>query len=127
MPELPPVSDKPNLTLTYSLDGEGNIGTFAMALNVPDGVAVQSIGTAFKNGAASTFAPAELDLTINNKTATSKFAVGDEVSGIYVTNINKLTSRYNWAARGYVTYYDSSGKLCIAYSNQINIVNRQQM
>ena len=127
LPELPPVSDKPNLTLTYSLDSEGNIGTFAMALNVPDGVTVQSIGTAFKNGAASTFAPAELDLTINNKTATSKFAVGDEVSGIYVTNINKLTARYNWAARGYVTYYDSSGKLCTAYSNQINIVNRQQM
>ncbi|MBR0412381.1 MAG: leucine-rich repeat protein [Eubacterium sp.] len=127
LPTLPQITDKPAVTLNYQLDSVNNIGSFIMAVNVPEGVTVQSIGTVFKNGAADTFAPAGLDLTINNKTMTSKFEVNDTVSGVYVTNINKLSSRYNWAAKGYVTYYDQSGKLRTAYSNQINIVERQPL
>ena len=127
LPSLPNCTDVPALTLNYQLDSANNVGSFIMAVNVPEGVTVQSIGTVFKNGAADTFAPAGLDLTINNKTMTSKFEVNDTVSGVYVTNINKLSSRYNWAAKGYVTYYDQSGKLHTAYSNQINIVERQPL
>ena len=127
LPPLPGCTDSPSLTLTYTLDSANNVGTFLMAVSVPDGVTVQSVGTAFYYADASAFAPAEFDLTISNKISTSKFALGDEISGIYVTNINKLSSRYNWAARGYVTYYDGSGKLRTAYSNQINISDREQI
>ena len=100
LPPLPGCTDSPSLTLTYTLDSANNVGTFLMAVSVPDGVTVQSVGTAFYYADASAFAPAEFDLTISNKISTSKFALGDEISGIYVTNINKLSSRYNWAARG---------------------------
>ena len=41
--------------------------------------------------------------------------------------MNKMTSKYNWAARGYVSYYDANGNLKTVYSNQVNIVNREQV
>ena len=47
----------------------------------------------------------------------------DTLEDIYIVNINKMSSKYNWAARGYVTYYDETGKLVTAYSNQINIID----
>ena len=124
LPALPNCTDAPALTLSYELDADNNVGSFLMAINVPEGVRVQSVGTAFYYANSASFNPRELDLTINNRMTTSKFEVTNAVSGIYVTNINKLSSRYNWAARGYVTYYDASGRLRTAYSNQINIVNR---
>ena len=127
LPELPNCTDIPALTLSYELDAEKNVGSFLMAVNVPDGVRIQSVGTLYYYDDANTFNPRELDLTVSNRIATSKFEVGSDVTGIYVTNINKLSSRYNWAAKGYVTYYDASGKLRTAYSNQINIVERQQV
>ncbi|MBR3149091.1 MAG: leucine-rich repeat protein [Eubacterium sp.] len=127
LPPLPSCTDKPALSLSYELDGDNNVGSFLMAVNVPDGITVQSIGTAFYYGNADAFNPRELDLTISNKLTTSKFEVPYDISGIYVTNINKLSSRYNWAARGYVTYYDTNGKLRTAYSNQINISDRAEI
>lgn len=30
--------------------------------------------------------------------------------------MHKMTSTYNWAARGFVTYYDSNGNLITEYS-----------
>lgn len=51
----------------------------------------------------------------------------DEIEDIYIVNMNKFTSAYNWAARGFVTYYDAEGNLKTAYSNQVNIVNREQV
>ena len=127
LPTLPSCTDTPALTLSYSLDADNNVGSFIMAVNVPEGVRIQSIGTALYYANANAFTPSELDLTINNKMTTSKFTVGAQPSGVYVTNINKLSSRYNWAAKGYVTYYDTSGKLRTVYSNQINIINRVQV
>ncbi|MBQ8076905.1 MAG: hypothetical protein IJ235_00815, partial [Eubacterium sp.] len=56
----------------------------------------------------------------------SKFEASSE-SNYYVLDITKLTSRYNWAVRGYVTYYDASDNLKIAYTNQINLINREQV
>ena len=124
LPALPNCTDIPALSLSYRLDEDENVGSFIMAVNVPDGVRVQSVGTAFYYKDASSFAPQEFDLTINNKMTTSKFTVGEEVSGIYVTNINRLSNRYHWAVRGYVTYYDAVGNLRTAYSNQVNIRER---
>lgn len=39
--------------------------------------------------------------------------------------MHNMTSVYNWAARGFVTYYDTNGNLATEYSNQINIIDRQ--
>ena len=128
LPELPACTDIPAVSLTYSLDSENSIGSFLMAVNVPNGVFVQSIGTAFYyKEADSGFNPADFELTINNKMRTSKFEVPELPSRVYITNMHKLTSRYNWAVRGYVTYYDKAGVLRVAYSNQINISNREQI
>ena len=125
LPALPNCKDIPALTLSYRLDAENNVGSFAMAVSVPDGVRVQSIGTAFYYADAASFSPSELDLTITNESTSSKYPITDELNGVYVTNINNLSSRYNWAARGYVTYYDENGRLRTAYSNQINLINRE--
>lgn len=127
LPELPQCGDIPALTLAYDFDGENSVASFVMAVNVPSGVHVQSIGTAFMYGGSDSFAPGETELTVSNKNMTSKFEVTEQMCGIYVTNINKFSSRYNWAVRGYVTYYDSDGVLRTAYSNQINISDKTQI
>ncbi len=124
LPPLPACTDKPALTLTCVPNTANGIATFMMALNVPQGVRLQAIGTAFCNGKAGSFAPDEFDLTVNNKTATSKFAVTEAPCGVYVTNIHHFTSRYSWAARGYAVYYDETGKLRTVYSNQVNIIQQ---
>jgi hypothetical protein len=38
--------------------------------------------------------------------------------------LKKFTDKFNWAVCGYVTYYDN-GSLKTAYTNQINIIDRQ--
>ena len=115
--------------MTYDLvqkpDGSW-AGSFIMAGDIPDESGVVEIGTVFYRQKASEFNPVGFNLTINNKNLVSKYEGIDE-SGIYITNINSLTSKYNWSARGYVTYYDSEGVLKTAYSNQINIVDKEEV
>lgn len=97
-----------------------------MAMGLPEDCRVESIGIAFYYKKAAQFDPDGFELTMNNKMMTGKF---NSVSpnGIYIVNIRNLSSKYNWAARGYVTYYDEDDHLKIAYSNQINIVDRVQV
>ncbi len=42
-------------------------------------------------------------------------------------NIKILSNRFNWAATGYLNYYDQNGKLQTVYSNQINLIAREQV
>ncbi len=126
-PMIPtPLGDEPALDLYYQLDAENNVGSFTMAAGFPEGCQVESIGIAFYYKKASSFNPIDFDLNINNKLTTSKFEASNE-DGIYTVDVKKFTSYYNWSARGYVTYYDKDGNLKVAYSNQINIINREQI
>ena len=63
-------------------------------------------------------------LLLNNKMMIGRFNT-KQLEDIYIINMHKMTSTYNWAARGFVTYYDSDGNLITEYSNQINIIDRQ--
>ena len=121
-----PIGNEPALDLYYQLDSDKNVGSFTMAAGIPENCQVESIGIAFYYRKAAEFNPSEFELNINNKLLTSKFDASDE-DGIYTVDINGFTSYYNWSARGYVTYYDKDGNLKLAYSNQINIVDRQQI
>ena len=56
---------------------------------------------------------------------TSRFNT-DTLEDIYIVNMNKMTSKYNWASRGYVTYRDGNNMVTV-YSNQVNIVDRQDI
>ena len=118
-----PRSDKPEADLYYTYNSSKNVASFTMALGVPEGCHIESIGIAFYKAPAAEFNPSDMILNLNNKTMTSKFEAADE-DGIYTVNISKFTSRYNWCARGYATYYDENSQLKCAYSNQINIVNK---
>lgn len=126
-PEVPVSSNGlPALDLYYQLDADNNIGSFTMAMDVPDDCRIESIGIAFYYNWIKDFNPSDFELTINNKMLTSKFTEVDS-SGIYIVNVSRFDMKCNWAARGYVTYYDNSGNLNTAYTNQINIVNRIQV
>ena len=125
VPELPDAYETPAATLTYVLDAENNVASFLLAVTAPKGCFVEEIGTAYYYKKAADFNPTEYVLHINDKVITSKFTQTED--GVYVTNINKFTSKYNWAARGYITYRDSNGNVKTVYSNQINIVDRQQV
>lgn len=126
-PTVPvPEDENPVLDLYYRLDENNSVGSFIMAMGLPEDCRVESIGIAFYYKKAAQFDPDGFELTMNNKMMTGKF---NSVSpnGIYIVNIRNLSSKYNWAARGYVTYYDEDDHLKIAYSNQINIVDRAQV
>ncbi len=126
-PVIPtPLGDEPALDLYYQLDADNNIGSFTMASGFPNDCQVESIGIAFYYKKASAFNPTNFDLNINNKMTTSKFEASNE-DGIYTVDVKKFTSYYNWSARGYVTYYDKDGNLKVAYSNQINIIDREKL
>ena len=70
------------------------------------------------------FAMHNFTLLLNNKMMIGRFNT-EQLEDIYIINMHKMTSTYNWAARGFVTYYDSNGNLVTEYSNQINIIDRQ--
>lgn len=126
-PMIPtPLGDEPALDLYYQLDADNNIGSFTMAAGFPTDCQVESIGIAFYYKSASQFNPVNYDLTINNQLTTSKFAASNE-DGVYTVDVKKFINKYNWAVRGYVTYYDAGGNLKTAYTNQINIVNREEV
>ena len=120
-----PDGDEPVLDLYYEFDSANSVGSFTMAAGIPDGCDVKSIGIAFFYKKAEDFDPTGFNLSINNRTLTSKFDVTDE-SGLFTVDVKNLNSKYNWAAKGYITYYQDD-LLRVAYSNQINIVNRAEV
>ena len=125
-PTVPTLTDNvPLLNLYYSLDTDNNVGSFTMAAGIPQDLNIEAIGIGFYYKKAASFNPSNFILNINNKMLTSRFDNTDS-DGIYIVNINKFTSSYNWCARGYITYYDENNELKTVYSNQINIVDRNQ-
>lgn len=127
-PVIPtPTGDEPAIDLYYSYNDENAKGTFLMATGIPDGCEIESIGVAFYYKTADEFDPTNFLLTLNNKMLTSKFTAVEE-SGLYAVNVGEsFLSKYNWAAKGYITYYDSDGNLKTVYTNQINLVATQQV
>lgn len=121
-----PDGDTPVLDLYYKLDADENIGSFVMAAGLPENCKVESIGIAFYYDNANRFDPTRFELLINNKTFESSFST-EGLEDTYIVNVERFTSKDNWAARGYVTYYDSEGNLKTVYSDQINIVKREQV
>lgn len=123
MPTPRESTDTPLLDLYYKYDNDNKVGSFVMAAGFPENIHIESVGVAFYYKNADEFDPTDnFILLMNNKMLVSRFNT-DTLEDIYIVNINKMSSKYNWAARGYVTYYDETGKLVTAYSNQINIID----
>lgn len=117
--------DKSVLELYYKYNEENTLGTFMMAAGFPENIKVESVGIAFYYKKADLFDPRDnFTLLLNNKMMIGRFNT-EQLEDIYIINMHKMTSTYNWAARGFVTYYDSNGNLVTEYSNQINIIDRQ--
>lgn len=117
--EIPvPTDGVPVLTLKLHLSEASGVGSFVMALGVPEGCEIVEKGVAFKYSASDSFHPSEFRLTLDNKTVTSKFNT-EENSGTFIVNVRRFTA-YAWAARAYATYYDAQGVLRAAYSEQVN-------
>ena len=126
LPEPPNVTDEPVLDLYYKYDSNNCVGSFVMASGFPENIQVEEIGIAFYYKDANTFDPTDnFTLILNNKMMTSRFNT-DTLEDIYIVNMNKMTSKYNWASRGYVTYRDGNNMVTV-YSNQVNIVDRQDI
>ena len=124
-PTPPVAKDKPVLELYYKYNEENTLGTFMMAAGFPENIKVESVGIAFYYKKADLFDPRDnFTLLLNNKMMIGRFNT-EQLEDIYIINMHKMTSTYNWAARGFVTYYDSNGNLVTEYSNQINIIDRQ--
>lgn len=121
-----PENGVPALDLYYKLNADANVGSFVMAAGIPDDCKIESAGIAFYYKKANEFDPTKFELFNSNKLLVSRFNT-DETEDIYIVNMNKFTSTYNWAVRGFVTYYDADGNLKTAYSNQVNIVNMEQV
>lgn len=121
MPQPDNENGIPALNMTFSRDTENNVGTFMMAAAVPEGCRTESVGIAFYYKKETLFDPTGFTVTLNNKMTASTF-VRAENNDYYTVNVRKFNLPYNWAARGYVTYYDAQGALKTAYSNQINVV-----
>lgn len=122
----PSTNGTPALDLYFNYDAENSVGSFVMAAGFPEGIQVESVGIAFYYKNAKDFTPQDFTLLLNNKMLASGFNT-DELEDTYIVNMNKMSSRYNWSVRGYVTYYNDQGKLVTAYSNQINIIDRQEV
>lgn len=116
----------PALDLYYKLDEKNSVGSFVMAAGWPENLDIASVGVAFYYKEAAAFDPTGFTLLLNNKMLASNFQT-DSLEEIYIVNIKKLSDRCNWAARGYVNYYDAHGKLQTVYSNQINLIARQEV
>lgn len=128
--ELPtpptPVNNEPATELHYDFDEETSTGSFLLAVGLPEDCRVESMGILFYYDDAQTFDPTNFTLFITNKMMASRFNVG-ELNGVCISNIRNMPSDYNWVARGYVSYYEDDGSLVTLYSNQIEVVDRQQI
>lgn len=124
-PTPPVAKDKPVLELYYKYNEENTLGTFIMAAGFPENIKIESVGIAFYYKKADMFDPRDnFTLLLNNKMMIGRFNT-EQLEDIYIINMHNMTSAYNWAARGFVTYYDTNGNLATEYSNQINIIDRQ--
>lgn len=124
-PTPPVAKDKPVLELYYKYNEENTLGTFMMAAGFPKNIKIESVGIAFYYKRADMFDPRDnFTLLLNNKMMIGRFNT-EQLEDIYIINMHNMTSAYNLAARGFVTYYDSNGNLVTEYSNQINIIDRQ--
>ena len=128
--ELPtpptPVNNEPATELHYDFDEETSTGSFLLAVGLPEDCRVESMGILFYYDDAQTFDPTNFTLFITNKMMASRFNVG-ELNGVCISNIRNMSSDYNWVARGYISYYEDDGSLVTLYSNQIGVVDRQQI
>lgn len=124
-PTPPVAKDKPVLELYYKYNEENTLGTFMMAAGFPENIKIESVGIAFYYKKSDMFDPRDnFTLLLNNKMMIGRFNT-EQLEDIYIINMHNMTSVYNWAARGFVTYYDTNGNLVTEYSNQINIIDRQ--
>ncbi len=124
-PTPPVAKDKPVLELYYKYNEENTLGTFMMASGFPENIKIESVGIAFYYKKSDMFDPRDnFTLLLNNKMMIGRFNT-EQLEDIYIINMHNMTSVYNWAARGFVTYYDTNGNLATEYSNQINIIDRQ--
>ena len=128
--ELPtpptPVNNEPATELHYDFDEETSTGSFLLAVGLPEDCRVESMGILFYYDDAQTFDPTNFTLFITNKMMASRFNVG-ELNGVCISNIRNMSSDYNWVAKGYISYYEDDGSLVTKYSNQIEVVDRQQI
>ena len=128
--ELPtpptPVNNEPAAELHYDFDEETSTGSFLLAVGLPEDCRVESMGILFYYDDAQTFDPTNFTLFITNKMMASRFNVG-ELNGVCISNIRNMSSDYNWVAKGYISYYEDDGSLVTKYSNQIEVVDRQQI
>lgn len=124
----PPVAKNgvPALELHYNYDDVNQTGSFIMGVGIPENCNVESLGILYYYKEAESFDPTNFTLLINNKMMAGKYNAGKS-SGLCIANIRNFTSEYNWAVRGYISYYDAENNLVTVYSNQINVINRQQV
>lgn len=123
MPAKPELSNEPAINLEYSFDSENSVGSFIMTSSVPMDCKINSIGIAFYYDLTNKFDPTDMYLTLNNKALTFQFDY-DEVN---IVDIKNMTSNYSYASVGYITYFDTNNQLKTVYSNQVNVINREQV
>ena len=122
-PEIPqPIDGKPVLNLTYTYNDTEDIASFIMAAGIPENLEIKAVGVAFYRNLKERFNPNKYELNLNNKLLVSRFD-GRESDGIYIVNVHKFAVKYNWCARGFITY-ESGNKLITRYTNQINVENQ---
>ena len=124
----PPVAENgvPALELHYNYDDVNQTASFLMGVGIPENCNVESLGILYYYKEAESFDPTNFTLLINNKMTAGKYNAGKS-SGLCIANIRNFTSEYNWAVRGYISYYDAENNLVTVYSNQINVVDRRQV
>ncbi len=129
MPTLPAIitetQNRVILELHYHYDADNTVGSFVMNTSIPYRLDTQSVGMLFYYKKASSFNPETFYVNINNKMMVSQYDMLYE--SVYVTNMKKMNAKYNWAVRGYLTYTDENGELQTVYSNQVNIVNTEDI
>ena len=117
----PQTTDAVNLKLYYRFDSDKNVGSFVMKTAVPQNITPEAVGMLFVYKKAATFDPTAFDVNINNRQIVSQF--DDFSDNTYITNMNKMTGKYNYAVKGYYVY-NNGEKLVTVYSNQVNVINR---
>ena len=124
-PTVPtPINNEPVCSLTYSYNDADNVCSFIMAAGIPQNLDIESIGVAFFRGGKASFNPINYDLKLSNRSLVSRFD-GVNSDGIYIVNAHHFKGKYNWCAKGFITYHNGDD-LVTVYTNQINAVENGQ-